>query len=203
MTSIMWRIVSALVGYLCGSFLTAEVVARAFTGKSARDIGTGNPGMANIMGNVGKLPGAIVLGGDLAKTALGCGLAVLLAGDSIGHAAILYGGVGAILGHDFPVWSRFRGGKGVAVTCAWLVIYLGLPGLACCIVGGVLVLALGYLPLAAVVMPLVAIPVAFVLEGAEGGLWMVVVTLVMLSRHHRGLRRIWNGTEPQKFRRKH
>ena len=66
----IWRIVCAGVGYLFGSFLTAELVARLAAGKAPEQIGTGNPGMANIMANVGKGAGFVVLAGDLAKTFL-------------------------------------------------------------------------------------------------------------------------------------
>ena len=59
-------------GYLFGCFLTAEVVARCTAGVSARDIGTGNPGMANIMTHLGKRAGFLVLAGDVLKTAAAC-----------------------------------------------------------------------------------------------------------------------------------
>ena len=68
------RILCLLVGYLLGSFLTAECIARRLTGRSARDLGSGNPGMANIMATLGKGPGFAVLAGDVAKTVLACGL---------------------------------------------------------------------------------------------------------------------------------
>ena len=73
------RILCLLVGYLLGSFLTAECIARRLTGRSARDLGSGNPGMANIMATLGKGPGFAVLAGDVAKTVLACGLCWLLA----------------------------------------------------------------------------------------------------------------------------
>lgn len=61
-----------LAGYLFGGFLTAEVVARCTAGVSARDIGTGNPGMANIATHLGKKAGLLVLSGDVIKTAAAC-----------------------------------------------------------------------------------------------------------------------------------
>lgn len=88
------RILCLLVGYLLGSFLTAECIARRLTGRSARDLGSGNPGMANIMATLGKGPGFAVLAGDVAKTVLACGLCWLLAGPVLGHTALLYAGRG-------------------------------------------------------------------------------------------------------------
>ena len=66
----MERLLCLLAGYVCGGFLTAELVARHCTGKSAAQLGTGNPGMANLAHELGKGWGAVVLAGDISKTAL-------------------------------------------------------------------------------------------------------------------------------------
>lgn len=134
------RLACILLGYLFGSFLTAEVVARVVSGKSARQLGTGNPGMANIMAQLGKGAGLLTLAGDTLKTVAACGAAYYATAPLIGQASILYAGLGAVLGHNYPAWARFRGGKGVAVTCVWLVLYLPFWGTLCCIAGGALVL---------------------------------------------------------------
>ncbi len=68
----MFRILSLLIGYLLGNILTAELVSRRISGQSAFDIGSGNPGMANIASQYGVRAGAIVLIGDLAKTFIAC-----------------------------------------------------------------------------------------------------------------------------------
>ena len=124
-----------LAGYLFGGFLTAEVVARCTAGVSARDIGTGNPGMANIATHLGKKAGLLVLAGDVIKTAAACWFCHQLAPE-LGPTALLYGGLGAVLGHNWPIWYKGRGGKGVAVTCAWLMLYLPVTGVLCCLAGG-------------------------------------------------------------------
>ena len=162
------RLACILLGYLFGSFLTAEVVARVVSGKSARQLGTGNPGMANIMAQLGK----------------GAGLLTL------------------VLGHNYPAWARFRGGKGVAVTCVWLVLYLPFWGTLCCIAGGALVLWLGYLPLGAVVIPALAILPAWLSYGPESGILTLALAIIMFSRHYHGLLRIRQGTEPRFFQRR-
>lgn len=74
----MERLICLAAGYVCGCLLTAEVVARWKTGRGARTLGSGNPGMANIAGALGKGAGALVLAGDLLKTALACALCRLL-----------------------------------------------------------------------------------------------------------------------------
>ena len=99
-----------LAGYLFGGFLTAEVVARCTAGVSARDIGTGNPGMANIATHLGKKAGLLVLAGDVIKTAVACWFCHQLAPE-LGLTALLYGGLGAVLGHNWPIWYKGRGGN--------------------------------------------------------------------------------------------
>lgn len=194
-------VICTVIGYLCGCFLTAELAARLAEGKSASEIGSGNPGMANIMANLGKKAGFFVLFGDVAKTLIAFGLAWLLAGNVLGRECFLWAGLGAVLGHNFPFWKKFRGGKGVAVTCTWLIFFMPLWGTVSCIAGGAVVLATGYLPLGAVLIPVFGTCFAFFSQGIMAGIFFLLALLLMLSRHYRGLLRIARGTEERKFRR--
>ena len=110
----MGRIFCILTGYLCGSFLTAELVAQEQIGKSAFEIGTGNPGMANLAEQGGIGCAIQVLAGDVGKTILACLLSRYVYGAELGVLASAYAGLGCILGHDYPFWHWFHGGKGVA-----------------------------------------------------------------------------------------
>lgn len=85
--------------------------------------------MANIMTHLGKRAGLLVLAGDVLKTAAACWFCWQLAPE-LHLTALLYGGFGAVLGHNWPFWNHGHGGKGVAVTCAWLMLYLPVTG--CC-----------------------------------------------------------------------
>ena len=192
------RLLCLLVGYLCGGFLTAELVARARTGKSAAALGTetrhGQSGP-----RAGKGLGAVVLAGDIAKTALAFGLCRALF-PALGGLSGLWAGLGAVLGHNFPLWRGFRGGKGVAVTCAALILFSPLWGTAACLSGLAVTLLSGWLPLGAVVIPALFVPPAFLCRGREAGLLALILALIMLSRHIRGLGRILRGEEERKFR---
>lgn len=194
-------VICTVIGYLCGCFLTAELAARLAEGKSASEIGSGNPGMANIMANLGKKAGFFVLAGDVGKTLIAFGVSWLLAGGLLGRETFLWAGLGVVLGHNFPFWKKFRGGKGVAVTCTWLIFFMPVWGTVSCLAGGAVVLATGYLPLGAVLIPLLGTCFAFFSQGIMAGIFFLLSFLLMLSRHYRGLLRIVRGTEERKFRR--
>ena len=191
----MERFLSLLIGYLFGGLMTAEFVSRACTGKSAREIGSHNPGMTNIMSHVGKLQGSIVLMGDILKTAAAMGISFLCFSSGAGTICVQYAGLGAVLGHNFPLWLRGRGGKGVTVTCTWMILGFGIWGVFSDLAGGITVFLTGWLPLAAVVLAIAAIPMAFLTAGTEAGILVCISCGLMFSRHWHGLRRILRGEE--------
>jgi glycerol-3-phosphate acyltransferase PlsY len=97
------------IAYLIGTFPSAALVARA-NGVDIRSVGSGNPGASNVTRVLGWRRGVWVFVLDAAKGALAAGLGLALSGRPAGYAL----GAAAVLGHVFPVWQRFRGGKGVA-----------------------------------------------------------------------------------------
>jgi len=105
---------AAAAGYLAGSAPCADAAARLATGGTTdlRSEGTGNPGAVNAMAVLGRGWGWGILVADAAKGALACMVGRRLAGPSGAHLA----GTAAVVGHCYPVWRGFRGGKGVAVS---------------------------------------------------------------------------------------
>jgi len=101
-------------GYLLGTIPTGDLVARAASGGDAdlRAAGTGNPGAVNAMAVLGKGWGYAVLALDITKGAAACAAGRRLAGDDGAHVA----GTASVVGHCFPPWSGFKGGKGVAAS---------------------------------------------------------------------------------------
>lgn len=109
------RIATAVaVGYLVGTFPTADLVARRWSRGTVdlRSAGSGNPGTANAAAVLGVRAGATVLVGDIAKGAAASVIGATFAGPVGAHV----GGTAAVVGHCFPVWTGFRGGKGVAAS---------------------------------------------------------------------------------------
>jgi glycerol-3-phosphate acyltransferase PlsY len=101
-------------GYLVGTAPSADLACRLATGGTAdlRAVGSRNPGANNVSKHLGKGWGYGVMAADIAKGALACVAGRVTAGTNGSHVA----GVGAVVGHCYPVWSGFRGGKGVAVS---------------------------------------------------------------------------------------
>lgn len=176
------KILSILMCYLLGTILTGEIVTYIMTGESASKLGTsGNPGMANVMSRLGIIPGIIVLLGDILK----CVCAMLIGYYFIdaSKTGILIGGALCTIGHDFPFWRKFKGGKGVATTCSVIFIYGPMAGFISLIVGLLTVIVTKYLCVGAVVIPLIMIPFAFK-NNLIDGLLMTGLTLLMFYKNY-------------------
>jgi glycerol-3-phosphate acyltransferase PlsY len=111
---VLLTVVAAIVGYLLGTVPSAGVVAWLATrGEiNLREAGSGNPGAINAIKMLGARWGLVVLAADIAKGAIAVVLGFIVGGDAGAYAAA----TAAIVGHIFPVWSGFRGGKGVATS---------------------------------------------------------------------------------------
>lgn len=118
----MFRLYCLLIGYVFGCFQTAYVFTRRKRGQDIRKLGSGNSGTMNVAANFGKTAGLLTLVGDGLKTFAAIALCWLLFRQEGRELYTLWAGAGAVLGHNFPFWLRFRGGKGLAVTLAMLVV---------------------------------------------------------------------------------
>ena len=190
-----------MIGYVFGLVLFAEIISRARLKKSARDIGSHNPGTANITRQMGIKWGLVVLAGDLLKTAAACWLCAALFPE-LGRLAYLWAGLGVTLGHNFPVWAKFRGGKGVATTCAFLVLFSPLRCGLCVVLGGAVVLLTGSLPVAAEVITAAALLPLWHFAGAEGLALGIAALVLMILRHRPGLLRALRGEERRALRKR-
>lgn len=118
-------VLAVALGYVLGSFPSANIASRLVKGKPISEVGAGNMGTLNTLRQVGLLPGILVLLADIAKGAL----AVLAAGWlDAGQIVIFIAGFAAILGHNWPIFLRFKGGRGGATTFGVLLGLAPLPG---------------------------------------------------------------------------
>ena len=177
------RLLCVLMGYPFGCFLTAEVVMRHVRGRSAFDVGLGNPGMANVGATIGTRWALVTLLGDIVKTAVPILLVRLLVAPGLGDAGALWAGVGVTLGHNYPFWHRFSGGKGVATTCTALILSVPPIGLAAVVAGGVVVLLGKYLCVGAVAIPACFVVLACLTGNVDALLAGLFLLGLMLLAH--------------------
>ncbi|MEE8885908.1 MAG: glycerol-3-phosphate acyltransferase [Eubacteriales bacterium] len=181
-------------GYFCGCVLSAVIVSRFLYHKDIFSLGTGNPGMANTMAQIGFKAGLLVLAGDLAKTVIPCFILRLVYGKA---AAAAWTGLGAMLGHSYPFWHKFRGGKGVACFCAAVFCVFPFRGLLAMIGGLLTVLLTKYLPVGSVVIPTLFAFIVYLTDGSPE-LMVPVILLAVCTwiRHIPEFIRIARHTEP-------
>lgn len=193
-----------LAAYLLGSIPTGFLVAKA-RGVDIRKVGSGNIGATNVFRAVGKTLGVLVLLGDGLKGYLactwGCDL-VLAALRALGlptpaaEPARIVSGIGAVLGHNFTCWLRFRGGKGVATSAGVFAALAPGPLLLAVGVWVVLFLITRYVSVASIGAA-VALPTATWLMQTNLLLSGITTALGVLAiaRHHANIRRLLQGTE--------
>jgi glycerol-3-phosphate acyltransferase PlsY len=184
--------IPVFLGYLAGSVPFAYLLARR-AGIDVRRVGSGNVGAANVLRSTGAWRGVIVMALDVAKGAC----AVLLAQQASGQVPVVaVSGAAAVVGHIYPVWLRFHGGKGVAVAAGVFGILTPIATAVAAALFLVTVWGTRYVSLGSVAATLVLPPVAW-LTGAPAAVVLAALgagTLI-LFRHRANVRRLFAGTE--------
>jgi len=181
-----------ILAYLIGSIPFALILARRW-GADLRRTGSGNLGAANVMRASGVTAGVLVAALDIAKGAASVWLAVSV---SKGAAVPAAAGLAAIVGHIYPVWLRFRGGKGVATACGVFTVLSPLavpPALA---MFAAAVWLTKYISLGSVVASIALPPLAYALGSpAPTVLAAVAAAIIIVFRHRSNVGRLRTGTE--------
>jgi len=188
-------LVGLTLAYLIGAIPVGLLVARGFGGLDIRRAGSGNIGATNVLRTLGKLPATLTLLGDIAKGYLAVSAARVVVPAPWGAAA---GAVLAVVGNCWPVFLRFRGGKGVATGFgAFLALAPWAAGPAA-LVWLVVTASFRYVSLASV-MACLCLPLGVTLLGyprAAVGAAVAAATIIIL-RHRANLQRLANGREPR------
>lgn len=180
--------------YFSGSVPFGLLLARAVTGKDVRTEGSGNIGATNVARVVGKKLGAVVLVLDALKGAIPVLVAQhLLPGEALWHDAV---GVAAFFGHVFPVWLKFKGGKGVATALGVLVVLLPWAALAGFLVWATILAIFRVSSVGSLAGAVVAVVVGFLVHRPiEYPAVAVVFLVLMLFTHRSNLKRLINRQE--------
>lgn len=206
----MTRIACLLIGYGCGLFQSAYIIGR-MQGIDIRQHGSGNSGTTNAMRVMGRKTGSIVFICDILKIlAAGILVSLLFGGGDFFHGSSplwrLYAGFGAVLGHNFPFYLHFKGGKGIAVTAGLILMADWRITIVCLLAFGILVPLTRYVSVGSLVISALFLGMWIAL-GQLGKLsltpellpesYLVVALIVGMAfwRHRANIRRLIQGTE--------
>lgn len=192
-----------LAGYLFGNFLAAEIVARCLAGTGIKQLGSGRPTVENIRKTLGKPALLAIFAGDVLKTMFACWFCHQLAAPELGHAAVLYAGLGTMLGHLWPLWIRGAGAGVTAVLCTWVLLYLPVTGLLCVLAGMVIMVGTDSLAWGTIGIAVLAVPVGWLQFGTQSGLILSAAVLLCLWQNRKEERRTLREEEPRPSRREH
>lgn len=190
----MLNVIAAIVGgYLLGSVPFGLVLVRLAGLGDIRAIGSGNIGATNVLrtGRKGLALATLLLDGGKGA------MAVLAARLILGEDAVPLAGFAAIVGHNFPVWLGFKGGKGVATTIGTLMAASWPVGIACCVTW-LAVAAIFRISSLSALVALAASPIfAYYAGGADLALMAAGMAVLGFVRHHQNIRRLLRGEEPK------
>lgn len=183
----------AVIGYLLGSIPFGMVLSKLMGLGNLREIGSGNIGATNVLRTGSKKAAALTLLLDGAKGAV----AVLLARAMVGEDAAQIAALFAFLGHCFPIWLGFKGGKGVATFLGLMLALVWPVGLACCATWLVIALLSRTSSLAALVAAGSSTGWMLFLSDGRAFFLGVALTCLVYARHYANIKRLRAGTEPK------
>jgi acyl phosphate:glycerol-3-phosphate acyltransferase len=181
------------LGYLLGTIPFGVVLTRAAGGPDLRAVGSGNIGATNVLRTGSKALAAATLIGDMLKGTA----AVLLAAHFFGREAALAAGLGAVLGHVFPLWLKFKGGKGVAT---YIGVLIGLAWIAAAIFGAIwlaVACLTRYSSLAALIASALTPLTLWLVNRPDAAVLYAALTALLWFMHRANIARLLQGSEPK------
>ena len=193
-------IVISIIAYFIGSISFSVIFSRKFAGFDVRDKGSGNAGTTNVLRTVGKKVAALTLVCDILKGVLAIGVALIASRiwtDINGELLKYLAGFFAILGHTFPIFFEFRGGKGVATALGVLITLNWKIGLICLIFALVLIILTRMVSVGSI-MSAILFPILMLFMAEvkfECIVVSVLIALLVIFNHRSNIKRLKNGTE--------
>ena len=187
----MLSLLAVAIGYSLGSVDFGVIVPRVM-GIDIYEHGSGNPGTSNVFRTLGKKAAAFVLIGDLLKGLVAAAVGSLLVGETIGFVA----GFAAVVGHVFPVWHRFKGGRGVATALGVALWLEPVVGIVLAVLWTVIVLTTKTASIASLTVMALFVPAMVAFDhGAASLWWSAAIVAVVVLRHAPNIKRMIRGVE--------
>lgn len=202
-------IIMAIIAYLIGSVNFSIIISKKMAGFDIREKGSGNAGTTNMLRSVGKKAAVITLLCDVLKGVIAIGIAIILGNiikNSNRELLLQIAGVTVVLGHTFPIFFGFKGGKGIATSLGILLMSNWQIGLICLVFAVVLMALTRMVSLgscaAAVLFPILTLFInnnyTVLTEGKSGNTYLIysiILATIVLYNHRSNIKRILNGTE--------
>lgn len=199
------NVITAIIAYLIGSINFSVILSKKMAGFDVREKGSGNAGTTNMLRSVGKKAAALTLICDILK-----GIVAILIAMFIGWAfqvenqslLVQIAGIAVVIGHTFPVFFGFKGGKGVATSLGILIMSNWQIGLICLVFGVILIVLTRMVSLgscaAAVLFPVLTLFITenyIVTQGSGYLIYSIILAVIVLFNHRSNIKRILAGKE--------
>lgn len=194
---ILKLVLVVLVGYLFGSANTSVIVGRLY-GIDIREHGSKNAGLTNTLRTLGKLAALLVIVGDVAKGVLACLVGMYVVGnvDVVGAIGLMAGGTASVIGHIWPVYFGFKGGKGILTSFSVILMMNWKIGMLLFLIFAVIVAVTRYVSLGSIigcaVFPILGI---ILKQGTIFLAFALLLACIIIMKHRGNIRRLLDGTE--------
>ena len=186
-------VIIAIIAYLLGSISFGMIVAKLAGGPNLREVGSKNTGATNVLRVMGVKVGLTVFVLDILKALVAC----IIGRVWMGLNGAMVAGIAVVIGHNWPCFFQFKGGKGVASTLAVMLMTFPLPACICYVVAIALIAATKYVSLGSITL---AALFAVMVIATNWANWLVIVWVLLIAglliwRHHANIGRLLSGTE--------
>ena len=198
-------VIMAIIAYCIGSISFSVIISKKMAGFDVREKGSGNAGSTNMLRSVGKKAAALTLVLDVLKGIVSVIIAIILGNiipDMNKELLVQIAGIAVVLGHTFPVFFGFKGGKGVATSLGILIMSNWQIGLICLVFGVILIVLTRMVSLgscaAAVLFPVLTLFITenyIVTQGSGYLIYSIILAVIVLFNHRSNIKRILAGKE--------
>ncbi len=186
-------IIIAVLAYLLGSISFGMIVAKLAGGPNLREVGSKNTGATNVLRVMGLKIGLIVFVLDILKALIAC----IIGRVWLGLNGAMLAGLAVVIGHNWPCFFQFKGGKGVASTLAVMLLTFPIPAIICYVVAIVLIATTKYVSLGSITLAALFAILVIATNWANWLviLWVLIIAGLLIWRHHANIGRLLHGTE--------
>ena len=195
MNNIPCLILSCILAYLLGSLSGGIITSKFANGPDLHTVGSKSTGATNVQRTMGWKYGLITFFFDSLKGILACWIAELITGD---HMSALAAGLCCVIGHNWPVFFRFKGGKGVATTGGIMLYCFPVPALICIALTIIIIVLCKYVSVGSMAL-VISFALLISVFYSHGNVWIIlwscILMIMCLIRHHANIQRLISGTE--------